>query len=134
MIAGIIFAVLIPLCIITVIVIAIVVFCTGACACCIAARNSVRSNRKAAEVNLNIMSGTKASAAPPPSYSQSAAVVTQQQSSATYSAYSAPQAAPQFTQPQPYTSPDVKLAAPGMELKQYPAVIEAADVHVTMAT
>ena len=132
MIVGIIFAVLIPLCIITVIVIAIVfVFCTGACACCIAARNS---NRKAAEVNLNIMSGTEASAAPPPSYSQSAAVVTQQQSSAAYSAYSAPQAAPQFTQPQPYTSPDVKLAGPGMGLKQYPAVIEAADVHVTMAT
>ena len=133
MIVGIIFAVLIPFCIITVIVIAIIVFCTGACACCIAARNSVRSNRKAAEVNLNIMSGTEASAAPPPSYSQSAAVVTQQQSSATYSAYSAPQAAPQFTQPRPYTSPDVKLAAPGMELK-YPAAIEAADVHVTMAT
>ena len=67
------------------IVIAIIlVFCTGVCACCVAARDSIRSNPTAAEVNVNVASATEMSA-PSPSYSQSTDVIQQQSS-----AYSAP--------------------------------------------
>jgi hypothetical protein len=140
-IVGIVFAVLIPLCIITVIVIAVIfVCCTGACVCCVAARDSLdlhRNNRRDGaapqEVNVNVTTGTE-TPAPPPSYSQT----TTQQPSSGYNPYSGPQAAPQFIQPQPlvYTSPGVKLSSvgQGMELKQYPAAVEAADIQVTVAT
>ena len=133
-IVGIVFAVLILLCIIIVIVIAIIlVFCTGVCACCVAAR-SIRSNRTAAEVNINVTGGTKTSA-PPPSYSQSTAVI-QQQSSA-YSAPDTGKTGAQFIQPQPLAFGSFP-AGPEVGLEQHPPcrIVDPAHLkaQVTAAT